>query len=90
MRQKLWVSEVIDGDTFRGNGLTVRLADVNCPELWQTGGQAAKEHLSRLILHKQVSYESKATDPYDRVVAQVWVDSTDVNAEMRRFCRGTS
>lgn len=86
MLQGLWVSELIDGDTFRGNGLTVRLADVDCPELWQTSGQAAKDHPSRLILRKQVSYEAKAIDPYKRAIAQVRLDGTDVNAEMRRFC----
>ncbi|WP_324668049.1 thermonuclease family protein [Geochorda subterranea] len=85
----VWVSEVTDGDTFRANGRYFRLVDVDCPELHQPGGQAAKERLSALVLHKYVEYESRGTDSYGRVLAQVWVNTTDVNAEMRRFCGGT-
>lgn len=87
MAQTVWVSDVIDGDTFRANGQYFRLIHVDCPELYQPGGQAAKERLSALILHKSVSFESAGTDSYGRVLAQVWVNTTDVNAEMRRFCR---
>ena len=88
MPNTVWVSEVIDGDTFRGGGQDFRLVGVDCPELDQPGGTAARDYLSALILHKYVEYESKGIDVYGRVLAQVWVGGTDVNAQMRQFCTG--
>ena len=81
------VVEVIDGDTFRTAANRIRLANVDAPELNEPGGQAAKRELERLIGGKEVIYEEKARDPYGRIVAQVWVNGTDVNAAMRRFLK---
>jgi len=78
------VVEVIDGDTFKTVNNTIRLANVDAPELSESGGFAAKRELERLVGGKEVTYEEKAQS-YGRIVAQVWVNSTDVNAAMRRF-----
>ena len=86
MRQTARVSRVIDGDTFEIPGDTIRLENVNCPEMGQSGGSAARQKLESLIGGKTVSYEGQARDTYGRLVAQVWVNGINVNAEMRRFC----
>lgn len=78
------VVEVIDGDTFR-TAYTIRLENVDAPELHQPGGYAAQQRLESLIGGKEITYEEKARDVYSRIIAQVWVNSTDVNAAMRRF-----
>ena len=77
MRTSEYVTRVIDGDTFvtSGQGANVRLQGVNAPERGQIGYQAAKDELSRLILHSQVTVQTKAYDDYGRRVAEVWRES---------------
>jgi len=82
------VVDVIDGDTFTVVGDTIRLADVDAPELDQPNGVRAKRRLQELIEGKDVEYEEQARDVYGRLVAQVWVGHVDVNATMRTFLRG--
>ncbi len=56
------VTEVIDGDTFkiiyRGEPITVRIADIDCPELQQPGGQEAKRLTSESILGKRIAIKT--------------------------------
>ena len=53
------VTEVIDGDTFktteRGKPVTVRIADIDCPELQQPGGQEAKQFTTKTLLGTLIS-----------------------------------
>jgi micrococcal nuclease len=81
---KAHVVEVIDGDTFKTKNI-IRLEGVDAPELNQSGGKEAKQHLESLILDKDITYEEKARDEYARIVAQVWVNSTNVNDAMNAF-----
>lgn len=81
------VIEVIDGDTFRTSTETIRLADVQAPEKGTPYSRMAKEKLESLILGKYVRYEVKAKDIYGRVVAQVWVNGSDVNDTMRKYIK---
>ena len=76
--------EVIDGDTFKTKN-RIRLEGVDAPELNQSGGEEAKQKLESLILDKDITYEEKARDEYARIVAQVWVDSLNVNDAMNAF-----
>lgn len=50
------VTEVISGDTFKivkhKKPITIRIADIDCPELEQPGGQEAKRYTSQLLLGK--------------------------------------
>ena len=78
------VVEVIDGDTFKTKK-RIRLEGVEAPELNQPGGKEAKEKLESLILGKDITYEEKARDEFARIVAQVWVDSLNVNDAMNKF-----
>ena len=76
--------EVIDGDTFKTLNI-IRLEGVEAPELDQPGGKEAKQKLESLILDKDITYEEKARDDFGRIVAQVWIDSLNVNDAMNEF-----
>ncbi len=86
------VTEVIDGDTFKGNrdNPPVRLADFDASELGTQQGNHAKNYLEDLIYGKAVSIETIATDTYGRHIANVklGMGNRSVNEEMKkRFSR---
>ncbi len=84
---------VVDGDTIRcaniedANG-RVRLARIDAPEMRDSGGQAAKTALERLIAKREVRCEHIDADPrepgfqardrYGRVVARCYVGAVDL------------
>ena len=89
---QFYVDRVIDGDTFNVqngwsyNGRTgskVRIADFYAPELHESGGQAAKDLLSRYVLHKHVELKSAQGFSYERLVCDVFVDGKNVAALLR-------
>jgi len=61
------VTDVIDGDTFKttelGNPILVRIADIDCPELQQPGGQEAKKFTVKTLLGKLVSVKTRGKSP---------------------------
>lgn len=77
---------VVDGDTadirLTSGMIRVRLHAIDAPESGQPHGKAAKAALSRLVYGKVVAVEPFKQDRYDRLVARVWLDGLDVNAEM--------
>ena len=79
---------VIDGDTadirLESGMIRIRLHAIDAPESGQPHGKAAKAALSDLIYGKAVEVEPYEQDRYDRLVARVWLDGVDVNAEMLR------
>jgi endonuclease YncB( thermonuclease family) len=81
------VVEVIDGDTFRTPTEIIRLADVQAPEKGTPYSAMAKDKLKDLILNKYIRYEIKARDPHGRAVSLVWVNSLNVNDEMKRYIK---
>ena len=85
MPRKEKVTGVIDGDTFttdrRKN--SVRLANVDAPELSQRDGPSAKKALEKMILGKEVWIDTKARDKYARSVANVKQGRNSVNKAMR-------
>ena len=85
------VTKVVDGDTFRTGESpnAVRLEGVDTPESHEPGYTAAKNALTRLILHREVEIEAKAYDAYGRRVAQVWhlPDYLNVNREMQAYSK---
>ncbi len=88
MSQMVRVVEVIDGNTFKTKADTVRLEGVEVPTLSQPRGLEAKCWLEWLFeAGKVVTIEEKATDTEGRIIAQVWINSTDVNGTMREFSR---
>jgi endonuclease YncB( thermonuclease family) len=80
------VETVLDGGTFRLNtGETVKLAEVDAPEVGSPGYAQAFEKLKQLIERKVIIYDQRTVDSYGRLVADVWVNSIYVNDRMYRF-----
>jgi endonuclease YncB( thermonuclease family) len=77
---------VVDGDTadirLQSGMVRVRLHAIDAPERDQPKGAASKAELSKLIYGKGVKLEPIEQDRYDRLVARLWLDGLDVNAEM--------
>lgn len=79
---------VIDGDTLdvrlASGMLRVRLHAIDAPERGQPGGDAARRALASLAHGREVALEPIEQDRYDRQVARVWLDGSDLNAELLR------
>ena len=82
------VVRVKDGDSLvvdsNGREVEVRLADIDTPEFNQPRGDQARDALRSLVDGKKVRLELIGGDAYRRIVARVFVDSVDVNAELVR------
>jgi len=83
------VVSVSDGDTltvldraYREH--KIRLIGIDAPEGGQDFGQASRMNLARMIFGREVLVIVMATDKYDRALAKVFVDETDVNTEQVR------
>jgi len=81
------VTRVIDGDTVDVQGnLRIRLVLVDAPELNATGGPEAKDHLTAVCLGKSALIDEDDNqighDPYHRVLAVIYCDSVNANADM--------
>ncbi|MGB9911144.1 MAG: thermonuclease family protein [Microgenomates group bacterium] len=74
------VSQVIDGDTFiLEDKQTIRLINVEAPELEFCGGSQAKEKLAKLIEGKRVNLEIISKDTFKRPLALVYQGDILVN-----------
>jgi micrococcal nuclease len=79
---------VKDGDTMvllspDNQSVTVRLAEVDCPEKSQAFGQAAKQFTSNLCFGKMVQLIGNQHDRYGRTVGEVVLENgTNVNHEL--------
>lgn len=95
--QYIYVTKVIDGDTFWGNDagldeVRVRLLGIDAPESRKSGhkevgfyGRESEEYLKSLLSHKKVrlEYDVDKYDQYGRTLAYVYLeDGTFVNAEL--------
>ncbi len=82
------VMRVKDGDTYvfrKGNtDFTVRLKNVDAPELKQAFGYLSFVYTSKLILGKIVSYDSTGKDLYGRVLADVWISNQRLDSTLIR------
>lgn len=77
------VTSVIDGDTFTiSNKQTIRLFNVDAPELTNCYGPEAKKALEKKILGKKVLIKKPRTDFFKRVQGYVYVDNEFVNEYM--------
>jgi micrococcal nuclease len=71
---------VKDGDTVvilgpNNTQVTIRLAEVDCPEKSQAFGKNAKQFTSEAVYLKNVTYKIETIDRYGRTVAQVFYDN---------------
>ena len=82
------VVRVKDGDSLvvdsAGRQVDVRLADIDAPEHRQPRGDEARALLRSLVEGREVQLQLVGGDAYRRVVAHVFVDGVDVNAELVR------
>jgi endonuclease YncB( thermonuclease family) len=73
---------VIDGDTIDvlvGRQKTrIRIEGIDCPELAQPFGRAAKQFASDRVFGKRVEILSQSTDRYGRTIARVRVGGEDL------------
>lgn len=81
------VVAVSDGDTIRvhgatGRALTIRLAEIDAPEMEQPGAKEATKALADLVLSRTIIVRIFDIDIHRRVVGRVYVDGMYVNAEM--------
>jgi len=87
------VTRVYDGDTVKAQGhditIKVRLAGIDAPETSKQKGspgqpfsQKAKNHLTSLILNKNVDIKGYDLGPYNRVLGVIYLDDKDINLEM--------
>lgn len=82
---------IIDGDTIRMDGITIRIIELDTPETFRSRcenelvlGLAAKEHLRSLLDSGTVTYEATGTDRYGRTLAKVHVGGVNVGQQMIR------
>jgi len=84
-----FVNRIKDGDTLelrRGDELlTVRLVCIDAPESNQPFGEQSANRLGQLLqVGQAVRIEQKGRDRYNRVLAEVFVDSQSINLTMIR------
>lgn len=85
--QQVNILSVTDGDTCRvqfanGAPFTVRIADIDAPEIKQRDGTWAALTLQSLLEHRPVIIGIKGVDRYGRSVARVTANGTDVASYM--------
>ena len=80
------VTKVVDGDTLDINGIRIRLALVDTPEIGQPGYDRAKHYVEKLCLEKKgeldVDSGQRRGDRYGREVGVVYCDGVNVNDKL--------
>ena len=81
------VVKIKDGDTVvlldsDNNQITLRLAEVDCPESKQAFGKKAKEFTSNEVANKVVSYKIISTDRYGRYIAKIFYGNKYLSEEI--------
>jgi len=81
------VVSIADGDTLTiltvpNKQVKIRLAGIDTPEKAQPFGMNTKQALAALTFQKQATVEVETIDKYGRTVGRVYVQGSDVNAEL--------
>ena len=81
------VVAVTDGDTLTlrpadGKPLTVRLSQIDAPEICQAWGPEARQALEELALNKIATLQPRARDAYGRTVGRLRIDELDVGRHL--------
>ena len=84
--QRVKVTKVIDGDTFRiKGGEFVRIANIDTPEKGRAGSAAATNALKELIDGKTITINPVGKS-YGRIVAdKIKIGTVPVEQKMRKF-----
>lgn len=82
--EQVHVDRIIDGDTIESNSTSIRLLGINTPERGEYFYEEAKEFLENEILNKTVAlkYTKERYDKYQRVLAYVFLDNTNINLKL--------
>ncbi len=82
--EQVHVDRIIDGDTIESNSTSIRLLGINTPERGELYYEEAKEFLEQEILNKTVNlkYGKERYDKYQRVLAYVFLDNTNINLKI--------
>lgn len=82
------VVEVTSGDTLTvingGGYIKVRLKAIDAPEADQPWGASAHQHLSNLVLGKEVMVQLTGLNTEKKIVAIVYLDKRDIGQQMIR------
>lgn len=70
-RKTIYVTEVIDGDTFKVKEEKFRLININAPERSEAGYKEAKEFISQ-IEKTTIEIEEISTDRYQRILVRAY------------------
>lgn len=78
------VVQVADGDTILvkkddGTNVRVRMRSIDAPELAQNFGRECRKNLVALVNNKTVGLLPLRYDKYQRLLAVVYLDQTDIN-----------
>lgn len=80
------VIRVKDGDTYvvnvKGKPTSIRLNNVDAPEMNQAWGIKSAKQVSNLILGKTVTYTQTGTDRYGRILADVIVNGISLDEHL--------
>jgi micrococcal nuclease len=81
------VIRIKDGDTVevidkQKNTVTLRLAEVDCPEKKQPFGTKAKQFTSDLVYLKTIKYIVTNKDRYGRYIAKIYFENKYLSAEI--------
>jgi len=88
LNKEIYVDRIIDGDTIEseieGNKTSIRLLGINTPERGEFLYDEAKEFLEDGILNKTIQLEfiGDRIDKYDRTLAYVFFNFTNINVKM--------
>ena len=82
--EQVHVDRIIDGDTIESNSTSIRLLGINTPERGELYYEEAKEFLEQEILNKTVNlkYGKERYDKYQRVLAYIFLDNTNINLRL--------
>jgi len=82
--EQVHVDRIIDGDTIESNKTSIRLLGINTPERGELYYEEAKEFLEQEILNKTVNlkYGKERYDKYQRVLAYIFLDNTNINLKI--------
>lgn len=86
-RQSCKIVGISDGDTAtcltdNKQQIKLRFDQIDAPENAQDFGNASKKALSDMIFDKTVEIDTKETDKYGRIVAEIYYDGKNINKEM--------
>ena len=77
---------VVDGDTIKGNidskRITIRLVEIDAPEMDQPFGVESKRFLEKLIENKKVTLIAQGKDRYGRTLGELFVNKDNINEKM--------